>query len=49
MVWTYLGRTSCDTGILPEARRALERTLVRNDMDYFAPTNRHAGHEVRNA
>jgi uncharacterized protein HemY len=36
MVWSYLGQGSCDTGILPEARRALERALARNDKDYFA-------------
>jgi tetratricopeptide (TPR) repeat protein len=35
-VWTYLGRASYDAGKLPEARRALERALARNDRDYFA-------------
>jgi hypothetical protein len=36
MVWTYLGRVSYDAGKLPEARRALEHALARNDQDYFA-------------
>ncbi len=36
MVWNYLGRASYDSGKLPEARRALERALARNDQEYFA-------------